>query len=85
MLTQWDSCKPIIVIQFSPALCGPGLVIVSLGGLFLTMVWGHKLGIQCSIALIKPSIVKQKNIVQKLYIHIYIYIYIYKHTNKKGN
>ena len=27
VLTQWGSCKPIIVIQFAFALCGPGLVI----------------------------------------------------------
>ena len=31
VLTQWGSCKPIIVIQFAFALCSPGLVIVSLG------------------------------------------------------
>ena len=34
VLMQWGSCKPIIVIQFAFALCGPGLVIVSLGLLF---------------------------------------------------
>ena len=31
VLTQWGSCKAIIVIQFAFALCSPGLVIVSLG------------------------------------------------------
>ena len=34
VLTQWGSCKPIIVIQFAFALCGSGLLIVSLGGFF---------------------------------------------------
>ena len=31
VLMQWGSCKLIIVIQFAFALCGPGLVVVSLG------------------------------------------------------
>ena len=39
---QWGSCKPIIVKQFAFALCGPGLVIVSLG-LLLNYFLGDKL------------------------------------------
>ena len=49
VLIQWGSCKPIIVIQFAFALCGPSLVIVSLGLLFILGFFGDQ-AIQCSIA-----------------------------------
>ena len=76
VLTQWGSCKPIIVIQFAFALCGSGLLIVSLAGFFLIIVRGNKLGIQCSIAL---------NSKAKKYCTIMIYTYIdtYALTKRK--
>ena len=62
VLTQWGGCKPIIVIQFAFALCGPRLVIITDCQFGTSIFGGDKLGIQCSIALIKASIVRQKNI-----------------------
>ena len=57
-LTQWGSCKPIIVI-FSlhlHSVIQACMVIVSLRLIFNYSFRGDKLGIQCSIALIKASI-----------------------------
>ena len=58
VFTKWDSCKTIIVTQFAFAGCCPGLHGDCQFG--VSFIGGDKLGIQCSIALIKASTVKPK-------------------------